>query len=259
MATMLKICVLTLTLALVTAEPLEREKRQAFRKWWRNTKTFVGKVGKTLKDGIQDAYAWATGSVDDEAQTLLLTEGEAEQLSQELLEKGAILLAQADKLKDMIVDEVNNPENVKKIQNAIDALTEAANDAVETGRAISKNSGNITKAMGQSFDDLSAVVQASLADVGESVLDIGDSVVDAGKALALLGGSAADASVEIAEAIQEVVETSELVVRAGNAFQEVGGHALSLGQRVMQMGMDLGEVLKQAGKDVYNAAGLRKD
>ncbi|GFO38525.1 hypothetical protein PoB_006503000 [Plakobranchus ocellatus] len=59
--------------------------------------------------------------------------------------------------------------------------------------------------------------------------------------------------------LPQVVETSDFVVRAGNAFQEVGGHALSLGQRVMQMGMDLGEVLKQAGKDIYNAGGLRKD
>ncbi|GFO34516.1 hypothetical protein PoB_006102100 [Plakobranchus ocellatus] len=259
MSTTLKICVLALTLALVTAKPLERERRQTLRNWWRGTKTFLQDAGQTVSDGVQDAYAWATGSVDDEAQTLLLTEGEAEKLSQELLERGAKLLAQADKLKDMIVDEVNDPENVERIQNAIDALTQAANDAVETGQTINKNRENITKALGDSFDDLSAVVQDSLANVGGSVLDTGDSIVDAGKALALVGGSAVNASVEIIEAIEEVMETSALVVKAGDAFEEVGQNALSLGQRVMQMGMDLGEVLRQAGRDIYNAAGFGED
>ncbi|GFO34506.1 hypothetical protein PoB_006101100 [Plakobranchus ocellatus] len=257
MSTALKLCILVLALTLATARPHERQKRQAFRQWWSATRTYIRDVADDLKDGITDVYTWATAAtVDEEAEVLLVTGNQTATFGEQLQFQGRRLYSQAQRLRRLIATEINDPENLEKLQDAIDALTEAARDAVKTGQTVLRNSENITRALGDSFDDLSTVVQDSLADVGESVLDIGDSVVDAGKALVLVGASARNTSQEIIEAMQQVMETSDLVVQAGHAIQVVGGHTLSLGQRVLQMGRDVGEVLRQAGRNIYQAAGL---
>ena len=252
---LLKLCVLALVLSVVLATPHERERRAS--RFYRIAKKVRGVFSWMLPSRYSE-----TDTVEKEAEIVLIEVEKSISKGKQLVTEGEQLLKKADELELSLGADVDKRDDdtaqavASSKRTIIQTLRDAAQRIIATGTKIISNSMKISAALREAAGNVTDVVAEGVADVGPAIVDLSDSLTRATLLLAQAKATAVDISNGVGDTVDKLETVSKLAVEAGKTFQDVSQDTATLVQKIYKLGQKLFQVIKNAAKAIYKAAGF---
>ncbi|GFO16246.1 hypothetical protein PoB_004275100 [Plakobranchus ocellatus] len=238
-STLLKLSILVLCLAFVLATPMEEEKQRS-RRFIRTLGNFFKRITRWLVGGDDDDQAPV--SINKEAESVLIAQGETRETAEDLAEQGHELRSFALSLEDF--EEVEKELDLaqagfwKKLGHALKSL---AAQALKIADIVLKNIQAISEALKYGINNVEEILKSSLVEISTAASIVEKSISEAERAITSLGTFI---SAPHKESCFEMFKTIvELVASATRSFAEVGIHSTKLIKSAATAGHDIAEVL----------------